>query len=443
MRISIVTLGTQGDVQPYVALGLGLKGAGHEINLVTHDNFKTFITGRGLGFSALAIDPRAMLEDEQDHLWQNGVSSTLRSIANMARVAEPLAKQLVLDCWRACKTADVIMCSVTGSLIGYHIAEKLGVPFYPAYLQNVFRTRAYPSMLAPIMPLGSGYNWLSYNMVDHLVWRFIRPYTNQVRQEILGLAPLSSTFPLDYIWQQRQPHLLGFSSAVLPKPPEWGDWAHLTGYWFLDQSDGWQPPADLVDFLESGPAPISVGFGSLHIGDPEAATKLVVEALARTKQRGILLTGWGGLRQTHLPDNVFQIEAIPHDWLFPRVAAVIHHGGAGTTAAGLRAGVPNIVIPHFTDQPFWGQRVAQLGVGPRPIPRSALSSARLAAAIQVAVHDPAMRVRAVALGRKLQAEDGVARAVEIFQHNSAQPIAIQSRSPRLLTLRRALGTRSR
>ena len=171
----------------------------------------------------------------------------------------------------------------------------------------------------------------------------------------------------------------------------------------------------MKDFLEAGSPPVYIGFGSMSSREPEATTRLVIEALRRVGQRAILLSGWGGLQKTDLPDMVFMGESLPHAWLFPRVAAVVHHGGAGTTAAGLRAGVPSITVPFFGDQPFWGRRIAELGVGPEPIPRRRLTVERLASAIQQAVGDDGMRLRAAKLGARIRAEDGIAGAVEIIR----------------------------
>ncbi|MCP4593378.1 MAG: glycosyltransferase family 1 protein, partial [bacterium] len=156
---------------------------------------------------------------------------------------------------------------------------------------------------------------------------------------------------------------------MAPKPSDWGEQAHVTGYWFLDHVSDWQPPADLVRFLESGPPPVYVGFGSMMSRRAEQTTRITLDALKQSGQRGLIATGWGALSQSDLPDEVFLIESVPHDWLFPRTAAVVHHGGAGTTGAGLRAGVPGIVVPFGGDQPFWARRVEALGVGPAPIPR--------------------------------------------------------------------------
>jgi UDP:flavonoid glycosyltransferase YjiC (YdhE family) len=214
---------------------------------------------------------------------------------------------------------------------------------------------------------------------------------------------------------RRSPVLYGFSPLVIPPPPDWGGNVHVTGYWFLEPAVSWTPPADLTTFLDGGPPPIYVGFGSMSSRRPEETTRLVLSALAQTGQRAVLLSGWGGLTKADLPDSVLMIHSVPHDWLFRRVAAVVHHGGAGTTAAGLRAGAPSVIIPFFGDQPFWGQRVVALGVGPEPIPRQQLTAESLAAAIEEAVTNVAMRRRAADLGEQIRAEDGVARAVEAIQ----------------------------
>jgi sterol 3beta-glucosyltransferase len=206
------------------------------------------------------------------------------------------------------------------------------------------------------------------------------------------------------------PLLYGFSPHVVPRPADWPPNHHVTGYWFLDPDDGWQPPADLAAFLAAGPPPVYIGFGSMANRDPAEAAQIMLDALAQSGQRGVIASGWGGLTPSDLPDRVHMLSSIPHSWLFPRMAAVVHHGGAGTTAAGLRAGVPSIIVPFFGDQPFWGRRVAELGVGPVPIPRRKLTASALADAITRAVTDPAMRARAAALGEQIRAEDGIAAA---------------------------------
>jgi UDP:flavonoid glycosyltransferase YjiC (YdhE family) len=209
--------------------------------------------------------------------------------------------------------------------------------------------------------------------------------------------------------------LYPYSPAVLPTPADWDASSVATGYWFLPRDGDWQPDPALVDFLASGPPPVYVGFGSMPSEDAAAKTQVVLDALAQAGQRGVVATGWGGLTLANAPRDVFALDAAPHDWLFPRMAAVVHHGGAGTTAAGLAAGAPTVICPFFGDQPFWGRRVAALGVGPAPIPQKKLTAARLAAALRTVAEDAAMRMRAQTLGEAIRSEDGVGRAVALLE----------------------------
>jgi UDP:flavonoid glycosyltransferase YjiC (YdhE family) len=263
--------------------------------------------------------------------------------------------------------------------------------------------------------LGSLPNRPSYQIARQMMWQAFRSADKAARREVLDLpaAPFFGPFNAEPV--RGQPILYGYSPAVITPPADWGADVHVTGYWFLDPADDWSPDPALADFLAAGPSPVYVGFGSMSSRNPEATANLILDALARTGQRGIIHAGWGGLQRADLPGSVLMIEGAPFSWLFPRVAAVVHHGGAGTTSAGLRAGVPSVVVPFFGDQPFWGQRVADLGVGPAPIPRKKLTAERLAGAIRIAVTDEVMRGRAVELGAKIRAEDGIARAVAVVE----------------------------
>jgi UDP:flavonoid glycosyltransferase YjiC (YdhE family) len=307
----------------------------------------------------------------------------------------------------------VILYSPVGIYIGVHIAEKLQVPTVGAMLQPFHRTRAFPSFAFPAQrQLGGLLNLVTYIPADALFWVPYRSAVNQFRREQLDLPPIPRRVNYARQWQRHSPVIYAFSPSVVPKPRDWGDHVEVTGYWFLDRESGWQPPPGLARFLAAGPPPVYVGFGSMSTRSPQETTELVLRALSQTGQRALLSSGWGGLSELDLPENVFQVEAVPHDWLFPQMAAVVHHGGAGTTAAGLRAGVPSLIVPFFMDQHFWGRRVAELGAGPPPIPRKQLSVERLAEGITVAVTDEKMRRRAAELGGIIRAEDGVARAVE-------------------------------
>jgi UDP:flavonoid glycosyltransferase YjiC (YdhE family) len=232
---------------------------------------------------------------------------------------------------------------------------------------------------------------------------------DMARDRVLGLPPAGNPFAA--LERERWPTLYGYSRAVVPRPADWGEQIEVTGYWFLECDPTWRPPAALESFLAAGPPPVCVGFGSMPSPDPAALTREVVRALEIAGQRGLLLSGWGALAGVELPDSIFALEAAPHDWLFPRVSAVVHHGGAGTTSAALRAGVPSMVVPFIADQWFWGGRVAALGAGPRLFSRRKLDAERFGAALRNLVETPSYREQARRVADALATEDGIGRAV--------------------------------
>lgn len=192
----------------------------------------------------------------------------------------------------------------------------------------------------------------------------------------------------------------------------------MTGVWFLDRSEQYEPPAALTQFLEAGETPICVGFGSMVDSSSGALTKIVLEAISVSKQRAIILSGWGGLGKIKITDDlekqIFVIDSVPHNWLFSRVKVVVHHGGSGTTAAVCRAGLPSVVVPYFADQIGWGERLHQLGVSPKPILRKQLTVEFLASAIAIATSDAVMQEKATQLSLKISSENGVKQAVAII-----------------------------
>ena len=421
MRITILAVGSRGDVQPYVALGLGLRAEGHTVRIATHGVFEPLVREYNLDFALVEINPQELLKGADGQAWLESGHNPLRFIRALMQVFGPRMERLLAESWQACADADAIIYSPL-SLGGFHIAERRGVPGFLASLQPSRPTRAFPSPFFPKLPLGAAYNLWTHSLGDVIGRLFAQPLwrpVNDFRQAALHLPPLSIGTFQRRIWEET-PVLYGYSPSVVPKPADWPAWVHVTGYWFLPPPVDWQPPAGLVDFLDDGPPPVYVGFGSMSGPDPARTTQIVLEALRRTRQRGVLLTGWDGLRQTDLPDSVYAIDSIPHDWLFPRMAAIVHHGGAGTTAAALRAGVPSLAVPFFGDQPYWGDLIAALGVGPRPIPHKRLSAGRLAGAINSATSDPRMRANAAALGARIRAEDGVAEAVAAFHRHVRQ-----------------------
>jgi sterol 3beta-glucosyltransferase len=209
--------------------------------------------------------------------------------------------------------------------------------------------------------------------------------------------------------------IYGSSSSIVPKPPDWGDHQQIIGYWFLDSAEGYQPEDTLLDFLSDGSPPVYFGFGSMVDHEQDELTRIVLNALNESNQRGVLLGGWSGFSSGTFPDNVMQASAVPHDWLFPRIAAVIHHGGAGTTAAGLRAGVPSVIVPSFEDPYFWGWQVHKLGVGSEPIPRKKLTVGKLARVVQQVVNDDNIKTKASQVGQIISSENGVDVAIGMIE----------------------------
>lgn len=414
MKITIVTVGSRGDVEPYIALGLGLRHSGHEVSLATHSGYETAIRQRGLGFFAVEGDPRQILDQTEGQAWLRTGGNPLAFLNRLSQYMSSMLLQAVEDIWRACQDADAAVYSLLGGLGAFHVIEKLGIPFVPAFLVPSSPTGEFPSLSFPTrIPLRGLFNRTTHSLSEQFMWRLMAKPINKAREAVLGLPPLSKPWYSEG-HKTRIPIVYGFSPSVVPKPRDWGEWLHITGYWFLNPTPDWRPPSGLVDFLASGSPPVYVGFGSMNDRDRDRNTEIVLKALALARCRGVLATGWGGLSNADLPDDVFKVEDVPHSWLFPQMAAVVHHCGAGTTAAGIRAGVPTIPVPFFSDQPFWAERVYRLRVGPKPIPHRHLSAQRLAESIRTAVNDSAMRARAAALGERVRSEDGTSRAVQLL-----------------------------
>ncbi|MBD2121002.1 glycosyltransferase [Trichocoleus sp. FACHB-262] len=410
MRITILTTGSRGDIQPFLALGQGLKQAEYQVKLATHNTFQEMAQEYELAFAAIAGDVQALMASEAG---QNMLKSQnpILLIKQYAQMVQPLVAQAISDSWVACQNSDAIIFTAT-AVWGYDIAEALGIPCFFASLmpQSSNPDFPYPS-LPPTLHLGRTLNRLSYPLLMEGFGLIFRQPLNEFRRSQLHLPSI----PLGTIYRRLDhlptPALYGYSPSVVPQPANWSDRIQMTGYWFLDQASDWQPSPALLDFLAAGSPPVYVGFGSMSGEDSVQFTQIILDALQQTGQRGILLTGWGGIAQTELPDDVFLLSSVPHDWLFPQMAAIVHHGGAGTTAAALRAGVPSVVVPFFGDQPFWGDRVMKLGTSPSPIPKAELTADRLAAAITTAVTNPVMQQQAKAIGVAIRAENGVQEAI--------------------------------
>jgi sterol 3beta-glucosyltransferase len=412
MRVTIIAAGSRGDVQPYVALGRGLRAAGHEVTVATHETFREFVTAHGLGFATLAGDPRAMVAAADRWIASGRNRDILPVVGDLFRRVRPVLDAWLSDFWRVAQGSDVLVYSPVATP-AWSVAERLGVPGIAAYLQPLHRTRHFAAAGVPSTAnLGSVFNVATHMLTQQSMWLPIRRQINAWRRDALGLPAAREPGPLGQTREAASlPVLYAFSALVVPKPPDWNASIRLTGYWVLPPDPAWRPPPALDAFLGAGPPPVYIGFGSMTPTRADRLTAIAVDALAAAGQRGVLLGGWGAFGEGDLPSTVIAVRDVPHEWLLPRMRAIVHHGGAGTTGAALRAGVPSIVVPLGFDQPFWGRRVYALGVGPRPISRRRLTASWLAQAIQTATTDGAMRARAADLGTALRAEHGVEVAV--------------------------------
>ncbi|WP_019504837.1 glycosyltransferase [Pleurocapsa sp. PCC 7319] len=414
MKITILTVGTRGDVQPFIALGLGLKQIGHTVTIVTHAIFESWIRSYGFDFAEIVGDPQGFIESEEGQKMLESGSNPIKFIRLLSDSMSPFVDSLMSDIWQVCQSTDAI---IAHSILfwTYDLAYKLDIPYFLASFTPLSSTTKYPVSMGSGKSQGGLFNYLSYPLSLIIFWQIYKKPVNQWLESNLSMPSRSLwRSPFLSMRKQKVPFLYAYSNYVLPKPQNGRKDDYVTGYWFLNSATDWTPPDDLINFLGAGSPPVYIGFGSMSNRDPEATTKIAIAALEKTNQRGVISTGWGGISNIDLPDSIFKIDSVPHDWLFPRCTALVHHGGAGTTASGLKAGVPTIIVPFFSDQPFWGHRVADLGVGTEPIERKKLTVENLSAAIDLAIAQETLRDRANYLGQEIRSENGVDNAVKVI-----------------------------
>jgi UDP:flavonoid glycosyltransferase YjiC (YdhE family) len=406
-------------VQPYIALGQALRGLGHACTIVTTLDHEALVRAYGLQVATIPVNVAEELQrvERQRAVEGGGVIASFRQFAAIAKRSATSLAEIGLE---ACRGADVLVTNFGTTLVADGISKKLGVPVAQAFNVPITPTSAFPGALFPGLDFGGLSRRLGHRLTRAALWLTARASTNEACVEVLGArsAPL---LPGPYAGLLPGPVLYGFSEAFLPRPPDWGSDVEVTGFWFVEEPSTFTPPADLTRFLDEGPPPVCVGFGSMSTEKPEDVSAMVLEAAKTARVRLVLLSGWAGLTPGRLSNDVLALSGVPHSWLYPRCRAVVHHGGAGTTAAAVRAGVPAVVIPFHGDQPFWASRVQRLGVGPEGFSRRKLSARRLADALELAVTSDALRERAAELGRRVRAEQGALRAAKAIASGGGHP----------------------
>jgi sterol 3beta-glucosyltransferase len=372
MRIVIMAVGSRGDVAPYTGLGVRLQAEGHQVTIATHALFEELVRSRGLQFHLLPLDTQ---EEMTSRLATSVTSSPLKVTVAVNKVVAEHARPMADAMVAAARQADVLLLT-PASWIGGHVAQGLALPSMGVYLQPMTPTREFPPATVTTRSLGGWGNRKAATVLRSMGQQPFRRVVDELRAE-LGLPATKPGAWLAQVEASRWPICYGYSPVVVPPPADWPQWHQTVGYWWSAPDPDFKPATELVDFLAAGPAPVYIGFGSMPVVDKDALSALVVSALRSSRLRAVVNSGWAGL--TAAGDNVLAVSEVPHDWLFPQVAAVVHHAGAGTAAAGLRAGVPPVPVPFMVDQPFWAQHLDRLGVTPGPIPFRQLSADRLAA----------------------------------------------------------------
>lgn len=443
MNIVVQIVGSRGDVQPFVALGQVLKQTyGHRVRLATHPTFRDFVTENGLEFFSIGGDPAELMAFMvKNPGLMPGFDAMRNGDIGKRRKA---IHEMITGCWRSCieagdgtgiEASDSLLDSgsfdsglsigsdstskpfVADAIIAnppsfahMHIAEKLGIPLHLMFTMPWSPTQSFPHPLANIQSSNcdpSITNFLTYALIDMMTWQGLGDIINRFRERTLNLEPVSIMWAPGMASRLRIPYTYCWSPALIPKPADWGSHIDISGFYFLNLASSYTPPDDLAAFLAAGPPPVYIGFGSIVVDDPNAMTKMIFEAVDKTGQRALISKGWGGIGADELgvPEGVFMLGNCPHDWLFKQVSCVVHHGGAGTSAAGISSGRPTVVVPFFGDQPFWGAMIARAGAGPQPIPYKDLTADKLAEAIKEALKPESLE-RAAELSDRIKQERG-------------------------------------
>ncbi|MGB0716896.1 MAG: glycosyltransferase [Phycisphaerae bacterium] len=410
MKISILTLGTRGDVQPYLALAAALAARHHSVTLAAPGDFQSWVEEYGLRFHSLGMEFQAFLQKPEVRRALTGQWFGL--IRAWRRVIVPLMRDMLEGAWAAASDADVVI---------YHpkviaapdICERNGALPICAAVVPIFPTREFP-LLVTSRNFGSLLNKFSYRLFSFSRLAYLS-ILNRWRRQTLGLGRGPSLSAPGSFRGRLHPRLCAISPALVPRPSDWDDGIHLTGAWVLPSTDPWQPDETLQRFLQQGPPPVYIGFGSMTTADPLGLTRTMIRAVERSGVRAILATGWGGLSSDEAPSSIHLLEGAPHDLLFPLCRAVVHHGGAGTTAAGLRAGLPTLICPFGVDQPFWGGRVSSLGCGPEPLPIKRVNADGMAARLTDLVNTEKYRYNARRIQAEMAKESGVETAADAIE----------------------------
>jgi len=409
--IAILATGSRGDVQPFLALAVGLMRRGQAVRFVSNSVHADLAFAYGLETRRVTWDPRPSMRLQATLAKEKNPFRYIRGQMENTHSIYDLAQQ---ESYEACQDADVLIFSVL-SPWGYSIAERSGIPCMAGMIHPLERTHEFPMQMIPAN-LGGGLNWLSHLLAEQLFQLLSGGEINKFRRR-LGLPAQRFPSTLFGILRRRDiPLLCNLSPTVMARPQDWSERIHMHGYWFLPAPPGWKPSPRLTAFLAAGEPPVYIGFGSMVTGEALRTSRMIDEALAAVGLRGLLYEGWGGLTEAGFrKGRILTVGEMPHDWLFEQVSAVIHHGGAGTTASALRAGIPQVVVAHMQDQPYWGRKMHAIGVSPPPLNSARISAEAIEKALRTIHEDKTMQERARVIGGCIRAEQGLEKTLAVIE----------------------------
>ncbi len=416
MRISMVAIGSMGDVRPYILLGRELSRRGHQIRLLAFAPFEEAARQAGLDFLPLP----GSLQHYMQNLMRPG-GNALTFLPELEKAISGCKDALMDTILTGSRDAQAILTTFSMSAV-YSVAEKLSIPCIQTYYFPLDPNEEYPLPVFPQLHLGRRYAAASYKVSYLVINAFERRLLTSWREKEGVEPPPLKPAPVMYIGAHRIPVLYAVSPHLLARPADWDEHIYMTGFWQDTEAEGFQPREELTQFLKNGDAPVYIGFGSMISGDMQRFFDKVAAAAKETGLRVILDGGWSAdeLPAMDSPYIYLNRGYINHDWLFPRVRAVVHHGGAGTTASGLRAGKPTLIIPFGGDQPFWGDQVYRQGLGPKPISRTLLTAGRLAEALRDLCCNARYAENAARMGELIRTENGVQAAADIAEREIAE-----------------------
>ena len=417
MKITMIAIGSTGDVRPYCLLGRELKRRGHEITIAAFTDFEEMVTKAGLAFFPVAGD----VKDLMSHLMKPGAVG-LSYLHEAEEAIRGIAPVLLRDLTGAGEGAEAILCTFFGTMY-YSVAEKYRVPCIQTHYFPMDPNPVMPISSAPWPHLGGWWCRLSYRIGYLLISLLEKRYLTAWRREH-GLDLRHLRTKPDYSCNgHRIPAIYATSPLLMPRPANWDEKIYMSGFWWEPYDKAYAPPQDLLDFLAAGEKPVYIGFGSMVSGDMDETFRIVREAVEKSGVRAVIASGWAEKKHPVNTESIHYVDFVPHDWMFTQVAAAVHHGGAGTTASSLRAGLPTLIVPFGGDQPFWGDRVHAAQCGPAPVPRDSMTADSLAKALRDLTGNPIYREKAAAMGEGMRNEHGVQTAADIIEREIAAWLA--------------------